>query len=479
MKYLNGLTPTFELTYSDVFLTPGRSDVASRMDVDLETPDGLGTSIPVVVANMTAISGRRMAETVARRGGLAVLPQDTPAGAIADMASFVKSCHTVLETPITLRPTDTINGAMDLINKRSHGTVVVVDEQQRPVGVFAESDGVGFDRFTPLHEVMRTGPITVSLGATAEEMFDELERRRVHLAPVVDDTGRLCGAITEKGALRATMYKPAVDSGGRLLVAAAVGVNGDVTRAAAELVEAGVDVIVVDTAHGHQKKMIEALSAVRSVAPDHPVVAGNVVTAEGTEDLISAGADIVKVGVGPGAMCTTRMMTGVGRPQFSAVLECAVSARRLGKHIWADGGVRYPRDVALALAAGAASVMIGSWLAGTHESAADAIRDSGGLLYKENYGMASKRAVTSRTRSESGLHRARKQLFEEGIAASRMYLSPSAPGVEDIIDQIVMGVRSAFTYAGARTVDEFHDRAVVGIQSSSGYSEGKPLNKSW
>jgi len=204
-----------------------------------------------------------------------------------------------------------------------------------------------------------------------------------------------------------------------------------------------------------------------------------VVTVDGTRQLIEAGADILKVGVGPGAMCTTRMMTGVGRPQFSAVLECAGEASRLGKHIWADGGVRYPRDVALALAAGAASVMFGSWLAGTYESAADTLRDPDGRLYKESFGMASNRAVKNRTRSETAFDRARKELFEEGISTSRMYLDHERPGVEDIIDQIVAGVRSSCTYAGAANIAEFHERAVVGVQSAAGYDEGRPQGTSW
>jgi IMP dehydrogenase len=225
--------------------------------------------------------------------------------------------------------------------------------------------------------------------------------------------------------------------------------------------------------------MLDAVRAVRKSAPQAIVVAGNVVTADGTNQLIDAGANIVKVGVGPGAMCTTRMMTGVGRPQFSAVLECSEAARESGASVWADGGIRYPRDVALALAAGAGSVMFGSWLAGTYESAADTLRDPDGRLYKENFGMASNRAVRNRTRRESVFMRARKELFEEGISSSRMYLDPERPGVEDIIDHIVAGVRSAFTYSGSATVAEFRERAVVGIQSAAGYDEGRPLGQSW
>jgi IMP dehydrogenase len=204
-----------------------------------------------------------------------------------------------------------------------------------------------------------------------------------------------------------------------------------------------------------------------------------VVSAEGTRDLISAGASIVKVGVGPGAMCTTRMMTGVGRPQFSAVLECAQAARQLGGHVWADGGVRHPRDVALALAAGASNVMIGSWFAGTYESPGDLMRDRENRPYKESYGMASKRAVAARTAGDSPFDQARKSLFEEGISTSRMGLDPSRGGVEDLLDHITSGLRSTCTYVGADTIAELHEKAVLGVQSAAGFAEGHPLPTGW
>jgi IMP dehydrogenase len=311
------------------------------------------------------------------------------------------------------------------------------------------------------------------------DIHDALVEQRLNFAPVIDAQGVLVGAVTRKGSLRSTIYQPALNSNGQFLTSVAVGINGDPAARARELVALGVDVLVIDTAHGHQASMIRALEAVRKAAPQSIVVAGNVVTREGTRDLVNAGADIIKVGVGPGAMCTTRMMTGVGRPQFSAVLESAEVARSMGKHVWADGGVRYPRDVALAIAAGAASVMFGSWLAGTYESAADTLRDTEGRLYKESFGMASNRAVRNRTRTETAFERAKKELFEEGISSSRMYLDPQRPGVEDIIDQIVAGLRSSCTYAGAATLEEFHERAVVGVQSSAGYDEGRPLGTSW
>ena len=477
MRFLQ-TPPAHDLTYNDVFMVPSMSSVPSRLDVDLTTADGLGTSIPVVVSNMTAVAGRRMAETVARRGGLVVLPQDIPLDVIETVVQYVKSRHPLFETPITLAPTDTVGEALSLIHKRAHGAVVVVDDG-RPVGIFTEHDAAGFDRFTQLKNVMNPDIVSVPDAGDIVDIHDRLVDQRLSFAPVVDASGLLVGCVTRKGALRSTIYRPALGRDGRLLVAVAVGINGDPAKRARALQSMGVDVLVVDTAHGHQDRMLRAIAAVRSAAPDTPMVAGNVVTPEGTRDLIDAGADVVKVGVGPGAMCTTRMMTGVGRPQFSAVLECADAARSLGKHVWADGGVRYPRDVALALAAGASSVMLGSWLAGTYESAADTLRDTEGRLYKESFGMASNRAVRNRTRTETAFERAKKELFEEGISTSRMYLDPARPGVEDIIDQIVAGLRSACTYAGAADLEQFRERAVVGVQSSAGYDEGRPLGTSW
>ncbi|MGZ8735992.1 MAG: GuaB1 family IMP dehydrogenase-related protein [Nocardioides sp.] len=478
MRFVNENSPGYDLTYNDVFMVPRRSDVGSRHDVDLSTSDGVGTTIPLVVANMTAVSGRRMAETVARRGGIAVVPQDIPIPVVHDVVSWVKERHLVFDTPITLDPAQTVGDAIALLPKRSHRAAFVV-EDGRPVGVITEEDCTGVDRFTQVHQVMSANPVTLPDTVDPREAFDRLDAARRRVAPVVDADGRLRGVLTKTAALRSTLYTPALDADGRLRVAAAIGVNGDVAAKARALVDAGADVLVVDTAHGHQDRMIEALRAISKIDPGVPVVAGNVVSAEGVRELVDAGADIVKVGVGPGAMCTTRMMTGVGRPQFSAVLECSDAARELGRHVWADGGVRHPRDVALALAAGASSVMIGSWFAGTHESPGDLHVDADGRAYKESFGMASARAVANRTSTETPFDRARKGLYEEGISSSRMFLEPDRPGVEDLIDQICAGLRSACTYAGARKLEELRENAVVGIQSAAGFHEGRPLPTGW
>lgn len=484
MRFITG-RPQTDLTYNDVFMTPNRSSISSRLAVDLTSSDGIATPLPIVVANMTAISGRRMAETVARRGAIAIIPQDIPTDVVATAIRRVKAAHPVFDTPVTVSPSTTVGEAISLIPKRAHGVAIVVEDGV-PVGLVSPAEAEGVDRFAQVHEVMTTDLTIVDPSTAPADVFDQLSMRHQKVAVVTQD-GMLAGLLTAKGALRSTLYTPALDPSGRLMVGTAVGINGDVAGRASRLLAAEADVLVVDTAHGHQERMLSALATVREARDVHtaqtgrriPIVAGNLVTAEAVADLVDAGADVLKVGVGPGAMCTTRMQTGVGRPQFSAVLECAEAAQTLGKAVWADGGVRYPRDVALALAAGAGSVMIGSWFAGTHESTGPLMTDHQGRSYKESFGMASARAVRSRTRDESAFDRARKQLFEEGISSSRMYLDPERPGVEDLLDWITSGVRSACTYAGARSLPEFHEKAVVGVQSSAGYDEGRPLHASW
>ncbi|GAC56056.1 putative inosine-5'-monophosphate dehydrogenase [Gordonia hirsuta DSM 44140 = NBRC 16056] len=479
MRFLSGHEPDHDLTYDDLFIVPNRSEVSSRFDVDMATHDGTGTTVPLVVANMTAVAGKRMAETVARRGGLVVIPQDIPETATADTISYVKSRHLIADTPVVLGPTDLMAHAQGLIPKRAHGCAVVVDDDGRPIGLIPRAHGGGdLDMFSELRLSMV--PVPVLLPDTTEPRiaFDTLTEANVDLAVLTDTDGRLSGVLSRIGALRAGIYRPNVDRDGRLRIATAVGINGDVVSKARTLAQAGSDLLVVDTAHGHQAKMLAALSALAEADLGVPLAAGNVVTAAGTRDLVNAGASIVKVGVGPGAMCTTRMMTGVGRPQFSAVAECAATAHEMGAAVWADGGVRHPRDVALAIAAGASNVMIGSWFAGTYESPGDLHTDADGE-YKVNFGMASKRAVAARSSADGAYDRARKALFEEGISSSRIRIDPDRPSVEDLIDQICAGLRSTATYTGARDLGELHRNAVLGVQSAAGFAEGRPLPGGW
>jgi IMP dehydrogenase len=301
---------------------------------------------------MNSVTGPRLAAALARRGGLGVLPQDPPLDE----------------------------------------TIAAIEHVKQQSTVWAPADGA-----------LRTIEATDARGA-----FDALVAAGLDRADVTAG-GEVVGSVTRTQALRGTIYRPAVDAAGRLRVAAALGINRDIAGKARALADAGVDVLVVDTAHGHQEGMLAALEAVRGLDLGIPIVAGNIVTRDGVSDLVSAGAHILKVGVGPGAMCTTRMMTAVGRPQFSAVLETADRAHELGAHVWADGGVRYPRDVALALAAGASSVMIGSWFAGTLESPGEIETDADGRQYKQSWGMASTKAVHARFGALDPYELARKE----------------------------------------------------------------------
>lgn len=483
-----GERPDLDLTYSDVFLVPRRSSVTSRLDVDLAPGDGTPATIPLVSANMNSVTGARLAATLARRGGLGVLPQDMPLQELDAAIRWVKAQPVMWDTPLVLPPEATVADAARLLPAtEGHGIVVA------PAPAHAE--GIRIEEILGVIPATRLGTALpdarlgdLARGHAASIDADDVETPRHAFDLIVGAEaetvcvlhhGFLVGTLSRRTALRSNLYRPGVDANGRLGVAAAVGINGDVAAKAQALAAAGVDVLVVDTAHGHQEGMLTALRAVSELDLGIPIAAGNIVTAEGVHDLVTAGADILKVGVGPGAMCTTRMMTAVGRPQFSAVLETAEAARVMGAHVWADGGVRYPRDVALALAAGAASVMIGSWFAGTIEAPGELQVDGAGRAYKESWGMASTKAVHERFGRLDPYELARKELFAEGISSSKIYLDPLRPSLEDLLDMITSGVRSSFTYAGAATVGEFHDRARVGLQSAAGYEEGKALPVSW
>jgi IMP dehydrogenase len=472
-------TPTHDLTYSDVFLVPSRSSVTSRLDVSLAPGDGTGATVPIVSANMNSVTGPRLAATLARRGGLGVLPQDMPLQELDAAIRWVKSQPVEWDTPWSLDPGETVAAALTRVPAVEGHGIVLHDSDGAFLGCIAASRLATAPRDAVLGDLLH-GALT-SLDAddvdSPRAAFDRMVAAEIDFAPVLRH-GQVVGTVSRKSALRSTIYQPAVDRDGRLRVAAAVGINGDVEQKARALAAAGVDVLVLDTAHGDQDGMVAAVKKVAAAKLGLPIVAGNVVTEEAVRHLVGAGADVIKVGVGPGAMCTTRMMTAVGRPQFSAVLETAATARSLGAHVWADGGVRYPRDVALALAAGASSVMIGSWFAGTVEAPGELATDERGL-YKESWGMASTKAVQGRFGRLDPFELARKTLFAEGISSSRIYLDPLRPGVEDLLDMITAGVRSSFTYAGARTLTEFAERALVGIQSAAGYEEGKALPVSW
>jgi IMP dehydrogenase len=466
---------TLELALDDVFLTPRYYDGVSRRDVDLTPSDFPGGSHPVVSANMNSVTGKRMAESMARGGGLGVLPQDMNLDTVERIVRHIKAADPRYDTALFVSPIATVRDVDGIIRKRAHGLVVVVDDQRRPIGLVTGTDLRDRDQYTPVHQVMSSRVVQLPAGVDNRDAFMQMEEYRLRACPVTDDDGRLIGVLTRDDAVRLELVRPTVDPAGQLMVAAAVGINAGAGDVAARLVELGVSAIVLDTAHGHQRRMIESIQAARSVVPPGvPLVAGNVCTAEGTRALIEAGADIVKVNVGPGAMCTTRMQTGTGRPTFTSVLECAAEARRFGKHVWADGGVRHPRDVVLYLAAGASRVMVGSLLAGTFESPGDVKRDLEGHLYKESFGMASARAVGDRTHGVDAFERAKRGYFREGISQARIYIPEGRESVGTIVLDMITGLLSACTYTGARTPEELYENAVVGVQSPAGYFEGTP-----
>ncbi len=466
-----------ELSTDDVFLNPAYFDGSSRLETDLTTPDFPGGSHPIVSANMNAVTGKRMAETMARFGGLGVLPQDMELDTVERIVKHIHAADARYDTALSVSPRATLRDVQGIIRKRSHDLVTVVDDDRRPLGIVTAADLRDRDQYTLASALMTPRLVSFSVGISNREAFLAMEEARVKAAPVLDDAGRLAGVITRNDAVRLEMLRPAL-ANGRLMVAAAIGISSQAAATAGSLLEMGISAIVLDTAHGHQRRMLEALAAVKNVVRGRvPIIAGNVCTAEGTRALIEAGADIVKVNIGPGAMCTTRMQTGTGRPTFTSVMTCAREAAARGKFVWADGGVRHPRDVALYLAAGASRVMIGTALAGTYESPGDVKEDREGLLYKENYGMASGRAVSDRNNDQDPFERAKRGFFREGISTSRIYIREGQESVGAILIDMITGVQSAMTYAGARTISELHDRAEIGVQTAAGYGEGTPHGK--
>jgi IMP dehydrogenase len=478
--------PANDLTYSDVFLIPSRSNVRSRLDVSLAPDDGTGGSIPLVSANMNSVTGARMAAAIARRGGLGVLPQDMHPQELDAAIRWVKAQPIMYDTPVELSSDATVAEALRQVTPVVGQGIVLRDGRHdgntvgEYLGCIDASELANAMPDAPLGDLLRGAVPSIDAGEVSDprSAFDLMVAADLQFVPVLHH-GAVMGTLSRKSALRSTIYLPNVDAAGRLKVAVAIGINTDVEARARALASAGVDTIVLDTAHGDQEGMLRAVATVASLRLGLPIVAGNVVTAAAVRDLVAAGATIIKVGVGPGAMCTTRMMTAVGRPQFSAVLETSATARELGATVWADGGVRYPRDVALALAAGASSVMIGSWFAGTIEAPGELESDEEGKLFKQSWGMASTKAVRDRFERLDPYELARKTLFAEGISSSRIYLDEQRPSVEDLIDMITSGVRSSLTYAGARDLKEFRERALVGIQSAAGYEEGKALPVGW
>ena len=466
------------LTYDDVLLVPRRSDVRSRRDCDASTrlSRNVALAIPIVAANMDTVTESRLAIAVALEGGIGIVHRFMTVEQQATEVVRVKRPESVIVRDVqTLHPQHTLKDAWDLLARSEATSVLVVEGEDHLVGILTVRDLLfEDDPDKPIRALMTQGAqlVTAPVGTSQEDAKRLLHEHRIEKLPLVDEQGRLRGLITARDLMRVYQHPRASrDAAGRLRVGAAVGVVGDYHERAEALVAAGADVLVVDIAHGHAEHALKACRALKKRFPDVDLIAGNVATAEGTEDLIATGVDAVKVGVGPGAACTTRIVTGVGVPQLSAVLACVRAAAPHDVPIIADGGVRASGDLAKALAAGASSVMVGSLLAGTEESpGATVLRD--GQRYKVYRGMASESAAIDRYRRLAlGIDQER---FDARVPEGVETVVPYCGQVSDVLFDLTGGLRSAMSYLGARSLAEFVEHARFVRITQAGLHESHP-----
>jgi len=467
------------LTFDDVLLVPQRSPVASRQDVDTSTRFSrhITLHIPIVSSNMDTVTEARMAIAMARAGGIGVIHRFLPAARQAAEVTRVKRAESfIVEDPFTLPPEATVAFARAELANRGIGGVVIVDGERRPVGILTTRDVLFAPEATqPVSLVMtpRERLVTAPQGISLEQARALLHQHRIEKLPLLDAQGRLAGLITAQDIVKLAQHPHASkDAKGRLRVAAAVGVRADEMERAQMLVAAGADALVVDIAHGHSDHTIEMVRRIRRELGDIELVAGNVATAQGVRDLAEAGVDAVKVGVGPGSICITRIVAGSGVPQLTAIAECAEAARQFDLPIIADGGIRTSGDIVKALAAGAASVMLGNLLAGTEESpGATVIRE--GQKIKVTRGMASLGATMSRELAERGedtFDQDWEKVVPEGVEA----VVPYRGAVAEVLEQLVGGLRSGLSYCGARNIAEMQARAEFIRMTPAGMRESGP-----
>ncbi|SHE86773.1 inosine-5'-monophosphate dehydrogenase [Seinonella peptonophila] len=445
------------LTFDDVLLMPARSEVLPR-DVSVETKltDRIRLRVPLLSAGMDTVTESELAVAIARQGGIGVIHKNMTVREQAEEVDRVKRSESgVIAKPFYLNPDHKVHDAEALMAKYRISGVPIVDEQQRLVGILTNRD-LRFirDYSTPIYQVMtKENLVTAPVGTTLAEAELILQQHKIEKLPLVDENGILKGLITIKDIEKATLYpNSAKDDMGRLLVGAAVGVSDTMNRVSA-LVEADVDMIVLDTAHGHQRNVINKVAEVRAAYPDLVIVAGNVATGEATRDLIEAGASIVKVGIGPGSICTTRVVAGIGVPQVTAIYDCATVAREYQVPIIADGGIRYSGDIVKALAAGANAVMLGSLFAGTEESPGDT-EIFQGRRFKVYRGMGSIGAMQAGSKDRYFQENENK-LVPEGIEGRVPYKGPLA----DTVYQLVGGIRSGMGYCGTQNLHDLRENS--------------------
>lgn len=471
------ILPEIALTYDDVLLVPQFSDVESRRKLSTQTrlTPKITLQIPIVSANMDTVTEAEMAIAMARHGGIGIIHRFMSIQEQVEQIERVKRAESfVVDEPITLTTKHTVGDARRLMEETGTGGILILDEAQRLVGIVTSRDMLfEEDDRRPLTEIMSHHLITAPAGTTLQEAAEILHRHRIEKLPLVDEAGALVGLITLKDILKITQFPKATkDAKGRLAVGAAVGVKEREMKRVEALLEAGADCIVVDIAHGDSQLEVNMIRAIRRHFPEAQIIGGNVATGEGTQRLIDAGADAVKVGVGPGSICITRLVAGAGVPQLSAVMECAAVARPQGIPIIADGGIRTSGDIVKALAAGASTVMIGSLLAGTDESPG-LMMTRKGHRYKVSRGMASLQANIARKVREGEGWITQEEIEDyvsEGVEAAVPYRGP----VREVLTQLTGGIQSGMSYCGAHSIDELYEKAVFVRITAAGWKESQP-----
>ena len=484
-EIVTGLPPKFAmlgLTFDDVLLLPAESDVLpGAVDTSTQISRRVRLRVPLVSSPMDTVTESRMAIAMARAGGLGVLHRNLAPDEQAAQVEVVKRSEAGMVTdPVTCSPDDTLADVDALCSRYRISGLPVTDAEGRLVGIITNRDmRFEVDHSRPVREVMTAGPlITARIGVSAEAALGLLRRNKLEKLPIVDGAGILRGLITIKDFNKTEKYPHATkDPDGRLVVAAAVGVGEDAHARALTLVEAGVDVLMVDTAHGHNRRVLEMVAKLRAEVGDAvDVVGGNVATRTGAQALVDAGADAVKVGVGPGSICTTRVVAGVGAPQITAIYEAALACRAAGVPVIGDGGIQYSGDISKAIAAGASSVMLGSLLAGTAESPGQLIL-VGGKQFKTYRGMGSLGAMQSRgdakpysrDRYAQDDVLSEDKLVPEGIEGRIPFRGPLA----QVVHQLVGGLRSGMGYAGAPTIERLQEAQLVRV-TAAGLKESHP-----
>jgi IMP dehydrogenase len=470
------ILPDTALTYDDVLLVPQHSDVDSRRTLSTKTrlTNKIGLQIPIVSANMDVVTESEMAITMAREGGIGMIHRFMTIAEQARQIDRVKKAESfIVDRPITMTQAHTVGDVKKVVDETGTGGILILDGHEQLIGIVSTRDLLfETDDSKLVTEIMSREVHTAPPGTTLKEAERLLHKHRIEKLPLVDEGGRVTGLVTLKDIMKITQFPRATkDARGRLAVGAAVGVRDKEMHRVEAVLQAGADCIVVDIAHGDSELEIEMIRGIRSRFPAAQIVAGNVATADGTRRLIDAGADAVKVGVGPGSICVTRIVAGAGVPQLTAVMECAGAARDSGVPVLADGGIRQPGDVPKALAAGAQTVMIGSLLAGTDESPG-LVMTRQGHRYKASRGMASLEANMERNKREG--NDLTQEEIEDYVAEGVEAAVPYRGRAREVLTQLIGGLQSGMSYSGAHSIDELQEKAVFVRMTGAGQRESGP-----